>query len=212
MTKRRLMMLGPPGAGKGTQAKRLVDKLSIPQISTGDMLRLARKNKTKMGKEAAKYMDAGQLVPDEVVIGIVEERLAMDDVQDGFILDGFPRTVAQAEALTEMEANLEAVVNIEVADEEVVKRLSGRLNCPSCGAIYHRDYDPPESDDQCDQCGHEGLTQRDDDKPEVIRERLEAYHEQTAPLVAYYEDQGILVSVDGQGAPDEVFGAIEEVL
>ena len=212
MTKKRLMMLGPPGAGKGTQAKRLVEELGIPQISTGDMLRLARKNATQMGKEAAKYMEAGQLVPDEVVIGIVEERLSMEDVQDGFILDGFPRTVAQAEALTEMDAGLEGVVNIEVGDEEVVRRLSGRLNCPSCGEIYHRDYDPPATDDVCDACGHEGLKQRADDKPDVIRDRLKAYHEQTSPLVSYYEEQGLLLSVDGEQAPDAVAEAIADVL
>ncbi len=211
MAKTKLMMLGPPGAGKGTQAQRLAEAHGIPQISTGDMLRGARRKGTEMGEKAAKFMDAGELVPDEVVIGIVAERLSEPDAADGFILDGFPRTVAQAEALDEMGIELEAVVNIEVSEEEVVRRLGGRLTCPNCGATFHEEFKKPSQEGVCDACGEE-LVKRPDDKPEAIRERLSAYHRQTAPLVDYYRNQGVLLSVDGEGTPDEVYTRIEEAI
>jgi adenylate kinase len=197
MAKRKLMMLGPPGAGKGTQAKRLSERLQIPHISTGDMLREARRNNTPMGQEASRYMDQGLLVPDEVVIGIVHERLSAEDTRAGFILDGFPRTRPQAEALQQMGVALDAVLNVEVADEEVVRRLGGRLSCPSCGAVYHEEFSPPAQSDRCDRCGHQGLVRRSDDQPEAIRARLADYWAQTNPLVEYYQEQGILVAVDG---------------
>ncbi len=200
----RLMMLGPPGAGKGTQAKQLATRYDIPHVSTGDMLREARRNETDLGKKAAEYMEAGKLVPDEVVIGIVAERLEEDDAAGGFILDGFPRTRPQAEALADMGVELDAVVNIDVDDDVVVDRLSGRLSCPDCGAVYHRDANPPEQEDVCDACGHEGLVQRDDDRPEAIRERLDSYHRQTKPLVEFYDERGVLETIDGEGTPDEV--------
>ena len=204
MNRKRLMMLGPPGAGKGTQAKRLADRFSILHVSTGDMLREARRKETELGQKAADYMDAGKLVPDEVVIGIVRQRLDEEDAADGFILDGFPRTRPQAEALDEMGVSLEAVVNIEVDDDEVVQRLGGRLSCPECGAVYHETANPPATDDVCDNCGHRGLIKRDDDRPEAIRERLESYHRQTTPLVEFYADKGILENIDGAKSPDEV--------
>jgi adenylate kinase len=211
MAKTKLMMLGPPGAGKGTQAQRLARDYDIPQISTGDMLREARRKETKMGKEAARYMDAGELVPDEVVIGIVEERLGEPDAAGGFILDGFPRTVAQAEALDEMGIALEAVVNIDVSEPEVIRRLGGRLTCPSCGASFHEEFAPPEQEGVCDTCGGE-LQKRPDDRPEAIRERLKAYRAQTEPLVDYYRGQSVLIDVDGEGTPDEVYERVEEAI
>ena len=204
MSRYRLMMLGPPGAGKGTQAKRIAERLDIPHVSTGDMLREARRKKTELGQQAARYMDAGELVPDKVVIGIVRERLEEEDAQQGFILDGFPRTRPQAEALAEMGVELDFVINIDVADEEVVRRLGGRLSCPNCGAVYHRDANPPQTDDVCDACGHQGLITRDDDRPEAIRQRLKSYHEQTAPLIEFYTRREVLENVDGVGSPDEV--------
>lgn len=207
MTKTRLMMLGPPGAGKGTQAERLSDAYDIPQISTGDMLRDARRKGTELGQKAAGYMDAGDLVPDEVVIGIVAERLEEPDAEDGFILDGFPRTVGQAEALEEMGVELEAVLNIQVGRDEVVRRLGGRLVCSECGATYHEEFDPPSSEGVCDQCGGQ-LERRADDRPEAIEERLKAYHAQTSPLVDYYRDRDVLMDVDGEGSPDEVYQRI----
>lgn len=203
MAKTRLIMLGPPGAGKGTQAQRLARRYDIPQVSTGDMLRAARSEGTELGQKAAEYMDAGELVPDEVVIGIVEERLSSDEMRRGFILDGFPRTVEQAEALAEMDVSIEAVLNLDVSEDEVVRRLSGRLNCPECGAAYHEEFDPPEEAGTCDECGSE-LVQRDDDRPEVVRERLEEYRAKTEPLVEFYREQDVLEEVDGEGTPEEV--------
>jgi adenylate kinase len=204
MAKTKLMMLGPPGAGKGTQAQRLATELSIPQISTGDMLREARRKGTEMGRKAAEYMNAGELVPDEVVIGIVDDRLKEEDAQDGFILDGFPRTVAQAEALAEMGVALEAVLNIQVPDDEVIKRLSGRRSCPDCGAVYHVDFSPPAEEGVCDKCGGEDLIQRSDDQPEAIATRLEQYAAKTQPLIDYYDQKGSLVNVPGDQAPEAV--------
>ncbi len=211
MAKTKLMMLGPPGAGKGTQAQRLAEAYGIPQISTGDMLRGARRKGTELGKKAAEYMDAGDLVPDEVVIGIVQQRLSEDDAQQGFILDGFPRTVGQAEALAQMGIELEAVINIEVSEDEVVRRLGGRLSCPNCGATFHEEFKAPAQQGVCDECGRE-LVKRADDNPEAIRERLKAYHAKTAPLIGYYREQGVLADVDGQGAPDDVYERIEQVI
>lgn len=212
MTTYRLMMLGPPGAGKGTQAKKLAEKLKIPHVSTGDMLREARRKGTEMGKKAAEYMNSGQLVPDEVVIGIVNDRLQEDDAAQGFILDGFPRTRGQAEALEAMGHLLDDVVNVSVDDEVVVERLGGRLSCPECGAVYHETNSPPETENRCDSCGHEGLIKRDDDQPEAIRERLRGYHEKTAPLINFYEEKGLLRNVDGAQAPEDVLDKILDII
>jgi adenylate kinase len=211
MPKRKLMFLGPPGAGKGTQAQRLADDFGIPQISTGDMLREARRKGTELGKKAGEFMDAGDLVPDEVVIGIVAERLQEDDAQAGFILDGFPRTVAQADALAEMGVELDGVVNIQVSEDEVVRRLGGRLSCPSCGASYHVEFSPPEEDGVCDKCGAE-LIRRPDDQPDAIRQRLQSYNQKTAPLVQFYDERGSLLDVDGVGAPAEVEERIRQAV
>jgi adenylate kinase len=211
MAKTKLMMLGPPGAGKGTQAQRLAEDFGLPQISTGDMLRSARRKGSELGLEAARYMDAGDLVPDSVVIGLVAERLAEPDAGGGFILDGFPRTVEQAESLDEMGVELQAVVNIIVSEQEVVRRLGGRLSCPNCGASFHEVFQPPAAEGVCDECG-QALVRREDDRPEAIRERLKAYDAKTEPLVDYYRGRGLLHEVDGQGSPDEVYGRIEEAI
>ena len=202
-----IIFLGPPGAGKGTQAQRVCDALKIPQISTGDILRRAIKEKTPTGLEAKSYIDAGKLVPDEVVIAIVRERLAMEDCQNGYILDGFPRTVPQAEALSQF-ANIDAVVDLDVADEVLVNRLSGRRVCLNCGATYHVSYMDGEN---CTKCG-EKLIQRDDDKPETVLSRLTVYHSQTAPLVAFYKEKGLLKLIDGAQDMDTIFNAILKTL
>jgi adenylate kinase len=211
----KLVLLGPPGAGKGTQAKQLIDKYEIPQISTGDILRQAVKDGTTLGKEAKIYMDKGELVPDDVIIGIVKERIQADDCQQGYIFDGFPRTVAQAEALDrmlkELSTQLDAVVSIDVPEEEVVKRLSGRRTCKSCGTLFHVIFNPPSKEGVCDTCGGE-LFQRDDDNETTIRQRLSVYTNQTAPLIDYYSQAGILKAVPGTGAPDEIFDGICNVL
>jgi adenylate kinase len=212
MSKTRLIFIGPPGAGKGTQAKRLSGELGIPQISTGDMLRDARSKGTRLGKKAAKYMDAGELVPDDVIIGIVEQRLQEDDLDDGFILDGVPRTMGQAKALESTDVNIDAVVNFDVPEKEVIRRLSGRLNCGECGAIYHEEFDPPRREDVCDECGHEGLSRREDDKPDAVKKRLESYRETTRPLVDFYRKQNLLVEINAAGTPDEVFESLKDVL
>lgn len=206
----KLMLLGAPGAGKGTQAKILVSQLGIPQISTGDMLRSAVERGTELGREAKRYMDAGALVPDDVVIGIVRERLAEPDTAAGFILDGFPRTVAQAEALAAFTP-LDAVVSIEVPEEQLVSRLAGRRTCRACGAIYHVVSSPPSTDGRCDACGGD-LYQRSDDQEASIRERLRQYHEKTAPLESWYRERGLLVGIDGTGRPDEVTERLEQAL
>ncbi len=192
-----LILLGAPGAGKGTQAEKICEKYNIPAVSTGNIIREALKNGTDMGLKAKSYIDAGALVPDEVVIGIIKERLAEDDCKNGFILDGFPRTIPQAEALDTMGINIDKVVDIEVPDEKITARLSGRRVCLKCGATYHLEYKKPKQDGICDVCGDE-LVQRKDDKPETVIDRLNVYHEQTEPLKDYYAKTGKLVVVEGQ--------------
>lgn len=207
----KLILLGPPGAGKGTQAKMLTDRFRIPQISTGDILRAAVKEGTPMGVKAKAFMDAGALVPDEVVVGIVRERLQCSDCAEGFILDGFPRTVAQAdslkETLSQLGKDLDAVVSLEVDGDALVERLTGRRTCRACGRGFHVKFDPPGVPGKCDACGGE-LYQRDDDQEETIRRRLEVYEQQTSPLIAYYGREGLLVSVDGMQDIDVVQTAI----
>jgi adenylate kinase len=211
----RIILLGGPGAGKGTQAKKLVEKYGIPQISTGDMLRAALKEGTALGLEAKKFMDAGKLVPDEVVIGLIEERIKLPDCSKGFMLDGFPRTVGQADALKgvleKMKLKIDHVISIEVANEELVGRLTGRRTCKSCGSGFHLLFDPPKKAGVCDKCGGE-LYQRDDDKEETIRNRLKVYDSQTAPLIDYYKKAGLLRPIPGVGSIDEIFGRIKKVL
>lgn len=192
-----LILLGAPGAGKGTQAEKICEKYGIPAVSTGNIIREALKNGTDMGLKAKSYIDAGALVPDEVVIGIIKERLAEDDCKNGFILDGFPRTIPQAEALDSMGINIDRVVDIEVPDEKITARLSGRRVCLKCGATYHLEYKKPRKQGVCDVCGEE-LVQRKDDKPETVIDRLRVYHEQTEPLKDYYAATGKLVTVEGQ--------------
>ena len=192
-----LILLGAPGAGKGTQAEVISEHLQIPTISTGNIIREALKSGTEMGVKAKSYMDAGQLVPDEVVIGIIQDRLAEDDCQNGFILDGFPRTIPQAEALDRMGIVIDRVIDIEVADETIARRVSGRRVCLKCGATYHLDYKKPAVEGVCDRCG-DTLVQRKDDMPETVQDRLKVYHEQTEPLKDYYAACGKLVIVEGQ--------------
>ena len=203
----RLVLVGPPGAGKGTQAQFIAAQFAIPKISTGDIFRANVSEGTELGMTAKKYMDAGDLVPDEVTSAMVRERLKEDDALDGFLLDGFPRTVPQAETLDEILGGLgvgvDVVLELVVDDEEVIRRLSGRRTCRSCGHIWHVDFDPPTREGICDDCGGE-LFQRDDDKPDTVRHRLEVYAEQTAPLIAYYAEQGVLVGIDATGPVDDV--------
>ncbi|MEN2994198.1 MAG: adenylate kinase [Thermodesulfovibrio sp.] len=211
----RLVFLGAPGAGKGTQAKRLVEKYGIPQISTGDLLRAAVAAETPLGKEAKAYMDRGELVPDSVVLEMVKERLSQEDCKKGFILDGFPRNVAQAEALdkmlSEMNMPLDLVLNLDVPFDDLMKRLTGRRTCKSCGQMYNIYYSPSKVEGKCDKCGGE-LFQRDDDKEETIRKRLEVYRAQTEPLIDYYSKKAILKSVSGTGNIDEIFNSICTIL
>ncbi len=192
-----IILFGPPGAGKGTQAEIISKALNIPTISTGAIIRGAVKDGTPMGLSAKSYMDAGALVPDEVVIGIIKERLAKDDCKAGFILDGFPRTVPQAIALDNMGVKIDVVASLEVSDEAIVERMSGRRVCPACGATFHTIYNPSSTGDKCDVCGVDLLI-RDDDKPEVVLNRLDTYHKETEPLKDYYIGKGILKSVQGQ--------------
>jgi adenylate kinase len=210
-----IILLGPPGAGKGTQAKMLIDAYGIPQISTGDMLREAVKNQTPLGIEAKKYMDAGKLVTDEVVIGLVKERIARQDCADGFMLDGFPRTVPQAEkldkVLTEMQKGIDHVVSIEVPNSELMGRLTGRRTCKACGQGFHMVFDPPKAEGVCDKCGGE-LYQRDDDNEETVSNRLKVYEDQTKPLIDYYQNKGLLRPIDGVGAIKDIFARIKAVL
>lgn len=211
----RLVLLGAPGAGKGTQAKKLIEKYGIPQISTGDLLRAAVAAGTPLGKEAKSYMDKGELVPDSVVLGMVEERLKQDDCKKGYILDGFPRNVAQAEALDKMlnglGMSLDAALSVDVPFDDLMKRLTGRRTCKSCGQMYNIYFNPPKKEGVCDKCGGE-LFQREDDKEETIKKRLEVYNSQTAPLIEYYGKKGILKSVNGTGSIDDIFSNICKVL
>ena len=193
----KLILLGAPGAGKGTQAEVISSKLEVPAISTGNIIREALANGTEMGLKAKSFIDAGQLVPDDVVIGIIKERLAKDDCANGFILDGFPRTIPQAEALDSMGVTIDRVISIEVADENIVRRMSGRRVCKACGSSYHLEYKKPAKDGVCNACGGE-LVQRKDDHPDTVLDRLHVYHEQTEPLKDYYEKKGILRIVVGQ--------------
>jgi adenylate kinase len=203
-----IIFLGPPGAGKGTQAQRICAKLGIPQISTGDILRRAIREGTEIGLKAKSFIDAGQLVPDDVVIAIVDERLTEKDCEKGYILDGFPRTVPQAEALKAI-ARIDVVLNLTVPDEDLISRLSGRRVCPKCGATYHLSHLNGKTD--CAACG-ESLIQRDDDKAETVKNRLAVYHRQTAPLVTYYQEAGLLKTVSGAQGMDETFEDILKVL
>lgn len=207
----KLIFLGPPGAGKGTQAEILSKKLNIPTISTGNILRAAVKEGTEIGLKAKSYMDSGHLVPDEVIIGIVAERLEKPDCAEGFILDGVPRTVAQAEALEADGIHFDDVVSLEVSEEEIIKRMSGRRACTHCGATYHIVAAPPKTEGVCDKCGAP-LVQREDDKPETVHKRLQVYEEQTAPLVHFYQDRGVLKTVHNrptiEATAAEVFQAL----
>ncbi len=210
-----IVFLGPPGAGKGTQAKILIERCGIPQISTGDMLREHRAKGTELGKKAQEYMDKGQLVPDEIILGMVKERLSQPDCQKGFILDGFPRTVAQAEALdkllSEMGKKLDFALALIVPDDLLVERLTGRRTCKNCGMMYHIKYKPPKVEGKCDVCGGE-LYQRPDDNEETVRNRLKVYHEQTAPLIEYYKKKGILREIDGSKSIEEITQQIISIL
>jgi adenylate kinase len=211
----RIILFGPPGAGKGTQAKQLEEGTGCAHLSTGDMLRAATRAGTELGKKAAESMDAGKLVPDGVVIGLIEARVTQPDGAKGFLLDGFPRTIPQAEALEVMLAErgqrIDHVVSIEVPDEEILRRLSARRSCPQDGSIYHLEHKPPKVEGICDLCGSP-LTLREDDKPETIQKRLDAFHAQTAPLKRYYDERGIMHSVDGTRAPGLVLAEIKNVL
>lgn len=210
-----MLLLGPPGAGKGTQAARLAEKLKIPHISTGDMFRRAMAEGSPLGLVAKSYMERGQLVPDDVTIGLVQERLGAEDCAAGFLLDGFPRTVAQADALEkilrELGRPLDRAVNLVVPDEKLIERAVGRRVCPNCGATYHVIYNPPRQEGICDVCGHP-LRQRDDDREETVRRRLEVYYQQTEPLIKYYERAGLLENVNGDQDMDSVLQSILAVL
>lgn len=202
----KLILLGAPGAGKGTQAEKVCEKLSIPAISTGNIIREALKNGTEMGLKAKSFIDAGQLVPDEVVIGIIKDRLAQNDCANGFILDGFPRTIPQAEALDEMGVEIDKVIDIEVPDEKITDRMSGRRVCKECGASYHLLYKKPEKEGVCNLCGGE-LVQRKDDHPDTVLDRLKVYHEQTEPLKDFYAKKGKLRIVEGQEKVEDTTAA-----
>ena len=193
----KIILLGAPGAGKGTQAEVISQKLNIPSLSTGNMLREAQKKGTPLGQQAKSYMESGQLVPDELVIGIIKERMAQPDCAGGFILDGFPRTVAQAEALDQMGVAIDRVIEIDVPDEAIVTRMSGRRVCEGCGASYHVDFKPSSKGEMCDKCGGK-LVIRKDDQPETVKERLKVYHESTEPLCDYYKKAGKLTVIEGQ--------------
>ncbi len=207
MQAKRLILLGAPGAGKGTQSERLVTELGIPQISTGDLLRAARKAGTELGNQAKDFMDAGKLVPDALVVALVSERLSEEDAQGGYILDGFPRTEAQAEAMASHEILIDRVVSLQVPKDELIGRLTGRRVCRDCGASFHMKFKPTKIDGQCDKCGAETY-QRKDDSVEVIEQRLKTFEAQTAPLIAYYERQGVLSHVDGNGPMDRIYEGI----
>ena len=211
----KIIMLGAPGAGKGTQAKMIADKYQIPHISTGDIFRANIKNGTELGQKAKTYMDQGLLVPDELVVDLVVDRVKQDDCANGYVLDGFPRTIPQAEsldaALAKFEDTIDYAINVEVPDENIVNRMSGRRACVACGATYHIVHSPTKVEGICDRCGKE-LILRDDDKPETVQKRLGVYHEQTQPLIDYYTNKGCLVEVDGTKDMNEVFSDIVDIL
>ena len=211
-----LILLGPPGAGKGTQAKRIEEARGLVQLSTGDMLRAAVAAGTEVGKKAKDVMERGELVSDEIVIGIISDRIDEPDCANGFILDGFPRTVAQAEALTQLLSDkskkMDHVIEMKVDDDQLVGRITGRFTCSQCGEGYHDEFKKPAVEGKCDKCGSTEFTRRADDNEETVRSRLSAYHEQTAPLIDYYKKQGILKSVDGMSAIDDVTAQINKAL
>ena len=211
----KIIMLGAPGAGKGTQAKMIADKYGVPHISTGDIFRANIKNGTELGMEAKKYMDQGLLVPDELTVRILLDRVAQDDCKNGYVLDGSPRTIPQAEVLdselTKLGDHIDYAINVDVPDENIVKRMSGRRACLTCGATYHIEHVPPKKEGICDVCGSE-LVLRDDDKPETVKNRLNVYHEQTQPLIDFYTEKGVLKTVDGTVPMEEVFAAITAIL
>ncbi len=211
----KIIMLGAPGAGKGTQAKMIADKYSVPHISTGDIFRANIKNGTELGKKAKEFMDKGQLVPDELTVEILLDRVAQDDCKNGYVLDGFPRTIPQADVLdkelTKLGDKVDFAINVDVPDENIVKRMSGRRACLKCGATYHIEHIPPKKEGICDVCGSE-LVQRDDDKPETVQNRLSVYHEQTQPLIDYYTKKNILKTVDGTKDMQDVFNQIVGIL
>ena len=211
----KIVMLGAPGAGKGTQAKMIAEKYGIPHVSTGDIFRANIKNGTELGKEAKQYMDQGKLVPDELTVKILLDRVAQDDCKNGYVLDGFPRTIPQAEvldkALTELGDHIDYAIDVNVPDENIIKRMSGRRACLTCGATYHIEHVPPKKEGICDACGNE-LVLRDDDKPETVKNRLDVYHKQTQPLIDYYTEKNILKTVDGTVDMMDVFGAITSIL
>ena len=211
----KIIMLGAPGAGKGTQAKKIADLCKIPHISTGDIFRANIKQGTELGKKAKSYMDAGEIVPDELVCDLVVDRIQQDDCTEGFILDGFPRTIPQAEALTEalnaIEQKMEYALNIDVPDENIIHRMAGRRACVGCGATYHLEFAPTKVEGICDVCG-EKLILRDDDKPETVTNRLNVYHAQTKPLIDYYDKKGIVYTIDGTQSMDKVFSDIRKIL
>ena len=211
----KIIMLGAPGAGKGTQAKQIAAKYSIPHISTGDIFRANIKNGTELGKKAKEYMDQGLLVPDELTCDLVMDRIAQDDAKNGFVLDGFPRTIPQAEALdaalTKIGQSMDFAIDVDVPDENIINRMSGRRACLNCGATYHIVSIPPKKEGICDTCGNE-LVLREDDKPETVKKRLDVYHDQTQPLIDYYNGKGILKSVDGTQPMEKVFEDITAIL
>lgn len=211
----KIVMLGAPGAGKGTQAIKIADKYDIPHISTGDIFRANIKGGTELGQKAKSYIDKGELVPDEVTIGMLLDRIAEEDCKNGYVLDGFPRTIPQAESLTEALSKqgdqIDFALNIDVPDEAIVKRMSGRRACPKCGATYHIVYAAPKTENRCDKCGAE-LIIRSDDKPETVKDRLSVYHQQTEPLIAYYKEAGVLREVDGTQELPKVFEDVVAIL
>lgn len=207
----KIVMLGAPGAGKGTQAVNIAKEFGIPHISTGDIFRANIKNQTELGMKAKSYMDKGALVPDDITIGMLLDRIVDNDCKNGFVLDGFPRTIPQAEslkaALSLQDAGIDHAIDIEVPDEVITKRMGGRRSCPKCGGTYHIAFNPPKQEGICDNCGTE-LVQRADDKPETVLERLKTYHDQTQPLIDFYRNEGVLTEVDGTKKPDEVLADI----
>ena len=211
----KIIMLGAPGAGKGTQAKKIAAKYAIPHISTGDIFRANIKNNTELGQKAKTYMDKGELVPDELVVDLIMDRFKEADCANGYVLDGFPRTIPQAEvldkALTELGDKIDYAINVDVPDENIIKRMSGRRACVTCGATYHIVHIPPKKEGVCDTCGSE-LILRDDDKPETVKNRLDVYHKQTQPLIDFYTEKGVLRSVDGTVDMKDVFAAIVAIL